>query len=301
MRWRVFAAALLVPTAAGAYVRTTTANTSCPAPARPLFWDRDNVTYVIDSAGSDNVPLASAVAAVRASFQTWEAVTCSFIAFEYGGTVDNPSLGNDEVNVVTWIESGWSHDANVLALTTTTFFCSGQMVDADIEVNGDSWQWTVGSQAGQYDIQNVMTHEDGHFIGFAHSPDTTSTMYFQSAAGDLSRRTLTADDAQGACDVYPEVVEPMPDAAPPPPTPDARPGTPDARPPPDAPPGTPDARPGTPDARPRPDARAGSPDAPPTSATAAEAACGCGVPGSGGGLLPLALVLWWMRLRTRAR
>ena len=309
MRSAWLAVVMLAPVAAGAYVRSTTAGTSCGPPAQPLFWNVDNISYVIDSDGSADVPLASAVAAVNASFQTWENVSCSFIAFEYGGTINAPMAGRDFTNVISWIESGWRYDTNVLAITTTHFSCDGEIVESDIEVNG-RFIWTVGSQADQFDIQNVLTHEAGHFIGFAHSLDPASTMFATTSAGDLSRRTLTSDDAQGPCDVYPEVVVPTPDAAPPPPRPDARPGTPDARPgtsdarpgTPDAPPGTPDAPPGTPDARPRPDARAGTPDAPSTSSTtAAEAVCGCGVQGGGGGLLPLALFLWWMRRPRRSQ
>ena len=294
MRSGLLAMVVLAPAAAGAYVRSTTAGTSCGPPAQPLFWNVDNISYVIDSDGSaDNVPLASAVAAVNASFQTWENVSCSFIAFEYGGTINAPPAGRDLTNVISWIESDWRYGDMVLAVTTTYFSCDGEIVESDMEVNGH-FSWTVGSQPDQFDIQNVLTHEAGHFIGFAHSLDPVSTMFATTSAGDLSRRTLTADDAQGPCDVYPEVVVPTPDAAPPP-RPDARPGTPDA------PPGTPDAPPGTPDARPRPDARAGTPDAPTSSAMAAESVCGCGVQGGGGGLVPLALLfLWWMR-RSRPR
>jgi hypothetical protein len=188
-------------------------------------------------------------------------------------------------------------DSSTAAITLTTFFCSGQIMDADMLVNGEDWAWTTSGASDHADIQSVITHEAGHFIGFGHNPDPQSTMYFQTTVGDLRPRTLTADDAQGACDVYPAVAG-TPDApvagtpdAPVAGTPDARPGTtPDAR------PGTtPDARPGTtPDARP-----AGAVDAAPQGEAVAS---GCALidGGAGGGAAAApALLLALGRLRRR--
>ena len=53
------------------------------------------------------------------------------------------------------------------------------------------------------DVQNTVTHEAGHVIGFAHNSDLNSTMYFQAPIGDTSKRSLASMDIQGVCDVYP--------------------------------------------------------------------------------------------------
>jgi hypothetical protein len=89
-----------------------------------------------------------------------------------------------------------------------------------------------GSTACQiHDFQNALTHEFGHVIGLAHtcyqagvetqqpdnngnpapacsSPDlspvvTEATMYVSVAPGDIARRSLSPDDQQAACDIYP--------------------------------------------------------------------------------------------------
>ena len=59
------------------------------------------------------------------------------------------------------------------------------------------------------DIQNTVTHELGHVAGFDHNPgDPESTMFPGVAMGGTKKRDLTADDAQGLCDVYPVGQEP---------------------------------------------------------------------------------------------
>lgn len=130
-------------------------------------------------------------------------------------------------------------DRQILALTTVFYIPStGRIVDADIEVVGwdgrnanaalpsppgsppDGWYFTcldptsastppncnAYGEAGcvSRDLQNVLTHEAGHFVGFAHNTsDADSTMYSTTSARDVSRRSLTRDDAAGMCDTYP--------------------------------------------------------------------------------------------------
>src|SRR5262249_48130098 len=54
-----------------------------------------------------------------------------------------------------------------------------------------------------FDLQSALTHEMGHFIGFDHSPDPESTMYFKAPSCEIKKRDLTDDDVLGLCTVYP--------------------------------------------------------------------------------------------------
>ncbi len=56
-----------------------------------------------------------------------------------------------------------------------------------------------------FDVQDILTHEAGHFLGFGESSVTPSVMGPLAPAGDLSKRTLQADDQAGLCAVYPAV------------------------------------------------------------------------------------------------
>jgi hypothetical protein len=91
---------------------------------------------------------------------------------------------------------------------------TGRIYDADIELNATKVLTAVDSPACPkpngpftqsciaFDIQNTMAHEVGHFMGLAHAPDPSSTMYFQAAPGELIKRNLDPDTAQFVCDVY---------------------------------------------------------------------------------------------------
>src|SRR5262249_54286548 len=141
------AVALLLPAAASAYQRSTTGDSGCPAPAVPLVWTSVPISYVLDSAGSADLPLQSTVDAVNASFQTWQDVACSRVAFNYGGTVGDGSQGN----LVKWAETDWGGDSNTYAITTVMFSCDGRILGADIEVNGQDFVWTVGASSTKAD------------------------------------------------------------------------------------------------------------------------------------------------------
>jgi hypothetical protein len=131
-----------------------------------------------------------------------------------------------------------SYDPAALALTTVFARTStGAILDADIEVNATYFAWSDLELAPQVsgdlqDLQNALTHEVGHFIGLDHPcflpgtapagarpvdnlgdpvPDCDaaseaileSTMFPSAQAGDLSKRTLAADDQLAAREIYP--------------------------------------------------------------------------------------------------
>ncbi len=127
------------------------------------------------------------------------------------------------------------------ALAVTSDFkndTTGEIGDADIEFNAVYVTWadlvtnpTLASSTTA-DFQNTLTHELGHVIGLAHpcysSNDgtpilkdnngndeltcgaanlplsvTEATMYPSVPMNDTQRRTLSPDDQQAVCDIYP--------------------------------------------------------------------------------------------------
>ena len=119
----------------------------------------------------------------------------------------------------------------------------GQILEADIEVNAVDFSWaiipdgltSVRAYTDKYDLASALTHETGHFIGLAHScllpgddalvddqgnpaPECSNvpasesaqvladTMYPTLNPADVSARTLTDDDKQAACEIYPPQV-----------------------------------------------------------------------------------------------
>ncbi|HEU4383154.1 MAG TPA: matrixin family metalloprotease [Anaeromyxobacteraceae bacterium] len=224
MRWLPLALALAVPAAARPYVRTTTQSSNAPCPggtAHPLAWRAFPVPFVVDAAGSADIPGSSAFDAVGASFATWAAPACTGLRFRDDGTVANVPVGfrpaGPNVNAVKWIESGWTESAQAIAVTFVTFSCdTGEMLDADITLNGQNFTFAVSPGPTAIDLQSTVTHEAGHVIGFDHNPDPESTMYATAGFGETKKRSLTDDDIAGVCDAYPA-------DAPPPPAPAAAP------------------------------------------------------------------------------
>jgi MYXO-CTERM domain-containing protein len=121
---------------------------------------------------------------------------------------------HDTHHIIVFRDTDWEHDdaANTLALTTVTYGVnSGTIYDADMEINS----MTTGMMPhylstmeppqlplapNTYDLQTIITHEAGHFLGLAHATDTTAVMYALYAAGSL---TLQPDDIAGICTIYP--------------------------------------------------------------------------------------------------
>ena len=53
------------------------------------------------------------------------------------------------------------------------------------------------------DVQNTMTHELGHALGFDHAEVSGSTMEATAPIGETRKRILDSGTAQGFCDIYP--------------------------------------------------------------------------------------------------
>lgn len=76
---------------------------------------------------------------------------------------------------------------------------------AAIEFN-KSFTWSTSGAAGQMDVQNIATHELGHWVflnDLKLSGDTEKTMYAYSSYGETKKRTLHSDDIAGVKYVYP--------------------------------------------------------------------------------------------------
>jgi hypothetical protein len=82
---------------------------------------------------------------------------------------------------------------------------TGEIVGADIEINTSSQHPIVSTvdgsvPSGAYNVQSILLHEAGHFLGLAHSQDTSAVMYAYYPAVST---TLTDDDVNGICALYP--------------------------------------------------------------------------------------------------
>ncbi len=111
--------------------------------------------------------------------------------------------------------SCWDGSTGTIALTTATYSrITGIISKADIEFNAAQYLFTtvssqpcpeakLGTDCVAYDLQNVATHEIGHFFGFDHVDSATSTMAPTAILGDLQKRLIDLGTSEGFCQVYP--------------------------------------------------------------------------------------------------
>jgi Matrixin len=238
VRAALFAAAAVVLLATSAsYVRTRTQDGS-----HCLHWPAGPVTFVQSRLGYPPLGDAGFEAVTR-SWQTWETQmeTCGSLSLFEGALSPSRSVGflpdGGSENLVLFrtvlcssvVDAGdpclasgscgnahdcWDHTPGVLALTTSTYRSTdGVLVDSDIELNAADGFFTVvdappctsaeSLNCVANDTQNTVTHEFGHLLGLAHSPDPSSTMYFSAPVGETSKRQLDPGSQQFVCDVYP--------------------------------------------------------------------------------------------------
>ena len=219
-------ALLLHPATAGAYCRTAACEGKdvawqvCTPDSpddcgKPLYWGNICVGYTLQKGASIQVSLADAEGVFQKAFEAWMNADCGggthpSIDLVYQGPVEcktqeyNKEKGN--ANVVMFRDDDWPYGSGgILALTTVTYNKNtGEIYDADMELNSQNVKsFTLGDDNVEFDLLSIATHEAGHFLGIAHSPENDATMFTNYQNGSTSLRDLTADDVAAICAAYP--------------------------------------------------------------------------------------------------
>jgi hypothetical protein len=227
--WLVAAAVLCVSTSAGAFCRTTTSPPSpgynpaaddagCWSQGKPIAWTAGSVPYGVSRAASAQVTLAEATRIADLAFAAWNSALCtggspSAQAYDVGPLDVMPNSSDCTTtstcnasthDVIVFRDAAWpyANPVNTLALTTVTYGVNdGEIFEAYTEVN--TAEHTVSTEepppSGTFDLQAILTHEAGHFLGLAHATDTHPVMYAFYKPGAI---TLTPDDVDAICSVY---------------------------------------------------------------------------------------------------
>ncbi len=218
----------------------------------PFFWAQASVpiTGYSNDFTQTSMTIAQVANAVQGAAAAWSEQTnaCTYLELVPAlSTAPTPLAVNDGHNSLIFHSSLWCHiaadgscdveyDATALAVTTDTANTkTGQIYDADVEVNLVDYQWADLVEdpelSSDMDLQNALTHEFGHLIGLDHTcfdalssatgvrpddnngqpvPDCTSaspevkatTMYPSAQPGDTQKRTLAPDDQNAVCTIY---------------------------------------------------------------------------------------------------
>ncbi|HVT08075.1 MAG TPA: M12 family metallo-peptidase, partial [Polyangia bacterium] len=236
-----------LPRPAAAYVRYYTERNA------PFFWSERTlpITAYVSGFNQPAMTTDQVLNAVTAAAETWSAAQndCTYMTIQIWASNDPaPRAVNDAHNALIFRSASWcqlaadgscdvDYDSSALAFTwDTANRNTGQIYDADIEVNLVDFKWAdvvaAPQLAADMDLQNAVTHEMGHFLGLDHtcydpeSPGTRvrptdntgapvpdcmaasadvreTTMYPSAMPGDTQKRTLAPDDRAGVCGIYP--------------------------------------------------------------------------------------------------
>ena len=186
---------------------------------KPLWWRPRTIVLRAERPDPNRAPWLTEVeflSALRDSMDQWNGASdgdlrCSNLQLIDGGA---PSPGGDTSysaepdgeNRIVW-NYDWPDDRrDALAVTHTRYDRdTGEILDADIELNATHYLWTVHGDpdAETADLMNTLTHELGHLLGFAHSEHLDATMFACTSPGEISKRYLGDDDVDAVCTVYP--------------------------------------------------------------------------------------------------
>ena len=235
-RWALAAAALLVGGAAArpaaAYCRTTTCplcdfdDNGCPT-GIPISWPTSCVSYSMQYKASKTFDLSTATSVMETAFSVWEQADCEgmppaiHVDHRFGTascTLHEYNQTDSNANIIMFRDDVWPYEGatNVLGLTTVTYSRkTGTIFDVDMEIN-TTQHLSVGDPVPPtaYDLQSIVTHEAGHFLGLTHSNVRAATMYAQYNAGMQTFRDLDGDDQEGICAVFPPAAPAQCDANP---------------------------------------------------------------------------------------
>lgn len=178
----------------------------------PIYWPTTCVGFSVQRDASSEVSLDDARSLTAQAFAAWAGASCGSgnpsISAEDLGSVscDKQEFDSEtkNANLIVFRDEDWPYGKGALALTTVTYSLdTGEIRDADIELNSDNAVFTVADSGVNVDLLSILTHETGHFLGLAHTPVADATMQTDYPPKSTTLRTLEADDISAICEVYP--------------------------------------------------------------------------------------------------
>ena len=157
------------------------------------------ISYYVNPSNSYGFSTSGVISVITLSANTWDTET-SYQVFSYQGTTTRKAGRYDGRNVVSF--SAYKN-ANAIAVTFI-WYIGTRIIETDCIMN-TMFTWSLRGEAGKMDVQNIMTHEFGHWCGLADlysDVDYWLTMYGYGDYGETYKRTLGLGDINGLQKVY---------------------------------------------------------------------------------------------------
>jgi len=155
--------------------------------------------YYINTSNKYGFSKSAVVTTITTTAETWDSQTNAQV-FSYQGTTTRSAGRRDGYNVVAW----GSYQRGAIAVTYI-WYRGSRILETDTRMN-TYYSWSLTVVAGKMDVQNIMTHEFGHWAGLDDLYSDSYywlTMYGYSKNGETYKRTLGHGDINGLEAVYP--------------------------------------------------------------------------------------------------
>jgi predicted Zn-dependent protease len=150
------------------------------------------IPYTIDQSVIDR--FSGAKNDIDAAFADWASVPNTSLRFHPTGVTLGNKAGQDKTNLVT-LAGDMFANSSYLAFTTNWYDDrTGAMLEADIQIDPN-----IGTSG--YNLQQVVEHEVGHFLGFDHSAVVSSVLF--PYIPPRGKAVLASDDRVAVATVYP--------------------------------------------------------------------------------------------------
>jgi len=163
----------------------------------PFRW-KVTASFWINPSNSYGFRSDSVVSVIVEAAGTWDKET-SFEVFKYMGVTSRKAGRYDRFNVISW----GSYRAGVIAVTYI-WYTGDTIIETDTLLN-TFYKWSLNGEPGRMDVQNIMTHEFGHWCGLDDLYDDKDywlTMYGYASLGEIYKRSLGLGDILGLRAVY---------------------------------------------------------------------------------------------------
>lgn len=154
--------------------------------------------YRINPSNVYNFSEPATIEVITNCANTWDIRTSAAI-FSYTGIPSTSAGIRDGYNVVSW----GSYKAETIA--ATFIWARGKRILETDTMMNTFFSWSISGEANKMDVQNIMTHEFGHWCGLADlyaGRDYWLTMYGNPNYGETYGRTLGFGDICGLKAVY---------------------------------------------------------------------------------------------------
>jgi len=193
------------------YTRNRTDGSNGEGKGAFLFWDTSFLPIPFYLSAPSFQGRLGFAEAIDASFKAWRDVADTRVEFQPMGCSQSEKNENDGLNHIILVTKDWAFgDTQIIAITRNFYIAgdsekSGMILDSDILLNAVNHEFTTTDEAGKNDVQNIVTHEAGHFLGLGHEinpEDVDATMYAKAVPNELKKRELKANDMLGVQAAY---------------------------------------------------------------------------------------------------